>query len=55
MDSIDLSNPYIIIIGGFALLFLIFLWNRKNTNKMRERGRRNFRKSYYDRKKEGKE
>ncbi|HLW33388.1 MAG TPA: hypothetical protein VKX40_14090 [Aequorivita sp.] len=50
--SLDLSNPIVLIIGGILLLALIAFWNRRNVSKQRERRNKNFRSSYYERKKE---
>lgn len=51
MDSFNLSNPILLIVGGFALLALLYFWNKHNTNKRRSRNRKSFRKSYFDKKK----
>jgi len=52
--EISLSNPVLLIVGGIALLTIIFFWNKSNTNKQRQRRSRNFRKRYQE-KKEGSE
>ncbi len=51
MDSLNLSNPIVLTVGGFLLLVLLYFWNRYNTKKTRSRNRRSFRKDYYDKKK----
>ncbi len=50
MEPINLSNPVILIIGGFLLLALLYFWNKYNIKKRRNRNRRSFRKRYYDKK-----
>ncbi|MEM7187256.1 MAG: hypothetical protein AAF466_11415 [Bacteroidota bacterium] len=53
MDSDSLlSNPFVLIFGGMALLLILYFWSRANTNRTRERRRRSFRRNYYERKKE---
>ena len=52
MDSFNLSNPILLIVGGFGLLALLYFWNKHNTKKRRTRNRKSFRKSYYDKKKD---
>lgn len=49
---IDLSNPIVLIIGGILLLALLYFWNKYNRNKQQNLRKRNFRSSYYERKKE---
>lgn len=49
---LDLTNPFLVIIGGIILLVLVFLWNRSNLQKTRQRRNRSFRDSYYQRKKQ---
>jgi FtsZ-interacting cell division protein ZipA len=49
--EISLSNPIVLIVGGIALLALIFYWNKRNTNKQRQRSKRSFRKRYQEKKK----
>lgn len=51
---LDLTNPFLVIIGGIILLVLVFLWNRSNLQKTRQRRNRSFRDSYYQRKKQRK-
>jgi FtsZ-interacting cell division protein ZipA len=48
----DLSNPIVLIIGGIALLALLYFWNKYNTGKQRNRKKRSFRNNYYERKKD---
>jgi type II secretory pathway pseudopilin PulG len=50
--NLDLSNPVVLIVGGILLLVILFLWNQHNAKRNRERRNRNFRDSYYQRKKE---
>jgi hypothetical protein len=48
--EISLSNPVILIVGGITLLAIIYFWNKNNTNKQRQRRKRNFRKDYFEKK-----
>jgi len=50
--NLDLSNPIVLLIGAVALFAILLFWNKRNTKQQRARRTRNFRKSYYDRKKE---
>lgn len=50
--NFELSNPIVLTIGGIILLVLLYFWNKRNTRQQRSRKDRNFRKNYYDRKKE---
>jgi hypothetical protein len=50
--NLDLSNPIVLIIGGILLLALLYFWNKRNASNQRLRRNKNFRSSYYDRKKE---
>ncbi len=52
MDSLNFSNPVILIVGGFLLLALLYTWNKYNTKNRRKRNRKSFRKGYYDKKKD---
>ncbi|HPE83180.1 MAG TPA: hypothetical protein PLV43_05645 [Aequorivita sp.] len=54
--NLDLSNPLVLSIGGILLLAILYFWNKRNTSNQKARRNRNFRSSYYERKKErGKE
>lgn len=50
--NLDLSNPIVLFIGAVALFAILLFWNKRNTKQQRARRTRNFRKNYYDRKKE---
>lgn len=50
--NFDLSNPLVLIVGGIILLAILFLWSRHNVKQIRSRRNRNFRESYYERKKD---
>lgn len=50
--NFDLSNPLVLIIGGIFLLAILYFWNKRNARSQRERRNKNFRSSYYERKKE---
>ncbi|RDK84792.1 hypothetical protein [Marinirhabdus gelatinilytica] len=50
--TLDLSNPYLVIVGLLILAVLVFFWNKKNTNTNRNRRQRNFKSGYLERKKE---
>ena len=50
--NLGLSNPIVLFIGAVALFAIILFCNKRNTKQQRARRTRNFRKSYYDRKKE---
>jgi hypothetical protein len=52
--EISLSNPVVLIVGGIALLTLIYFWNKSNTNKQRQRRKRSFRSRYQEKKREKK-
>ncbi len=51
VDTSLLSNPYVLVGGGIALLVILFLWNKHNTSALRRRKNRSFRENYYKRKK----
>lgn len=46
------SNPIFIFLAGISLFALLFFWNRFNSKNQRNRNKRNFRKEYFDRKRE---
>lgn len=48
----ELSNPLVLIIGGILLLAILYFWNKRNASNQKARRNRNFRNSYYERKKE---
>ncbi len=48
----ELSNPLVLIIGGILLLAILYIWNKRNASNQKARRNRNFRSSYYERKKE---
>ena len=53
MIFFNLSNPLLLIIGGIALLTILYFWNKYNTKTRRNRGNRgnkSFRKNYYKKK-----
>lgn len=50
--DIDFSNPIVLIIGGILLLAILYFWNKRNATNQRQRRTKNFRNSYYQRKKE---
>ena len=50
--DLSFSNPIILIIGGILFLAILYFWNKRNAGKQRQRKDRNFRSSYYERKKE---
>lgn len=50
--NLDFSNPIVLILGAVFLLALLYFWNKRNKTQLRKRKERNFRKSYYERKKE---
>jgi hypothetical protein len=56
MNSFSLSNPLLLIIGGIALLIILYFWNKYNTRTRRNRGNRgnrgnkSFRNNYYKKK-----
>ena len=50
MNSFSLSNPLLLIIGGIALLIILYFWNKYNTRTRRNRGNKSFRKNYYKKK-----
>ncbi len=53
MESFSELNQLIFLIVGIAGLFLLVFWNTKrNKNKRFNRKNRDFRKNYYDKKKE---
>ena len=47
MNFFNLSNPLLLIIGGIALLTILYFWNKYNTKTRRNRGNKSFRKNYY--------
>ena len=50
--AFDFSNPIVLIIAGILFLTILFYWNKRNAVNRRERRGKNFRSSYYERKKE---
>ncbi|MDN3724693.1 hypothetical protein QRD02_09875 [Aequorivita sp. SDUM287046] len=50
--NLDLSNPIVLIIAGILLLAILYFWNKRNSRNQRERRNKNFRSSYYERKKQ---
>ena len=50
MNSFSLSNPLLLIIGGIALLTILYFWNQYNTKTRHKRGNKSFRKNYYKKK-----
>ncbi|MCP4483121.1 MAG: hypothetical protein GY823_00960 [Flavobacteriaceae bacterium] len=50
MNSFSLSNPLLLIIGGIALLTILYFWNQYNTKTRRNRGKKSFRNNYYKKK-----
>lgn len=50
--NFNFSNPIVLIIGAIVLLAILYYWNKRNTKQQRARKARNFRQSYYNRKKE---
>ncbi|WP_160110608.1 hypothetical protein [Aequorivita lipolytica] len=50
--NLDFSNPIVLIIGGIILLAILYIWNKRNATNQRQRRTKNFRSSYYERKKE---
>jgi type II secretory pathway pseudopilin PulG len=50
--NLDLSNPIVLIIGGILLLAILYFWNKRNATNQRQRRTKNFRNSYYERKKD---
>lgn len=50
MIFFNLSNPLLLIIGGIALLTILYFWNKYNTKTRRNRGNKSFRKNYYKKK-----
>ena len=47
MNFFNLSNPLLLIIGGIALLTILYFWNKYNTKTRHKRGNKSFRKNYY--------
>lgn len=50
--NLDFSNPIVLIVGGILFLAIIYFWNKRNASNQRQRKNKNFRSSYYERKKE---
>ncbi len=50
--NFDFSNPIVLTIGAIFLLAILYFWNKRNSKQQRARKDRNFRTSYYERKKE---
>lgn len=50
--AFDFSNPIVLIIAGILFLAILYFWNKRNAVNRRERRDKNFRSSYYERKKE---
>lgn len=50
MNSFNFSNPLLLIVAGIFLLTMLFFWNKYNTKIRRNRNRKSFRKSYYNKK-----
>lgn len=50
--NLDLSNPFVLVIGGIILVAVIVFWNKNNMNQTRKRRNRSFRQGYYERKEE---
>ena len=51
MNFFSLSNPLFLIIGGIALVTILYFWNKYNTKIRRNRDKKSFRKNYYKKKK----
>ena len=47
MNFFSLSNPLFLIIGGIALVTILYFWNKYNTKIRRNRDKKSFRKNYY--------
>lgn len=52
MGNLNITDPFILILGGIALLIVIYFWNKSNNKKLRERKNRNFRDRYQQKKQE---
>lgn len=50
----NFNNPIVLILGAIFLLAILYFWNKRNATKQRQRKNKNFRSSYYERKKERK-
>ena len=50
MNFFSLSNPLFLIIGGIALVTILYFWNKYNTKIRRNRDKKSFRKNYYKKK-----
>ncbi len=55
-DSLSEETQIILMIVGIAVLFIAVSWNTKrNKRRLYDRGKRNFRKNYMEKKKKNKE
>lgn len=50
MESIDFSNPFLLIFGGLILLVILYFWNKHNQASLRKRKDKSFRERYQERK-----
>ena len=51
MESLDFSNPFLLIFSGLILLVVLYFWNKQNQNNLRKRKNKSFRERYQERKK----
>ena len=55
MELQALSNPFMLIFGGFVLLIVLYFWNKKNQTSLKNRKNTTFKQRYNQRKKTSQE
>ena len=51
MELQALSNPFMLIFGGFVLVGVLYFWNKKNQTSLKSRRNKTFKQRYAQRKK----
>ncbi|MFT4673509.1 MAG: hypothetical protein ACJAYD_000092 [Patiriisocius sp.] len=52
MESLEISNPFMLVLGAVILLVVLYFWNKQNQASLKKRKNKTFKERFQERKKE---